>query len=104
MRKGLLIAGLLVPGLGSLLRGRLGEAVVALWTVVFFLAVAVVDLAVWNGAGPFSGATARKFDVVAAIQFMPQHLNIPPTVPLAVVLALAVHVLAAVGAARRDPG
>lgn len=103
MDKRLLVAGLLLPGLGSLLRGRLAEAVIALWTVAFFLAIALVDLAVWNGAGPYSGATGRTFDVTAILVAVPMRMIVPPTVPLVLVLALTAHLLAAVGGARNRP-
>lgn len=103
LHKGVLIAGLAAPGLGSLLRGRLGEAALALWGVAFLVASALVDLAVWNGAGPFSGGS-RQFDLIAALARVPARPILPPTVPVTLLLALAVHLVAAWGAARIEPG
>lgn len=95
MQRNLLILGLLLPGAGSLLRGRPIEALAALWSVGFLTATALVSMAVWNG-----NSSVQPLDLLKAMRHLPAHPVVPPVVMLLVVMALAIHVLAALGGAR----
>ncbi len=90
-----LIAGLIVPGGGSLLQGRWGEALLGLWTVGMLVALAIVALVAANRPEAVDAAS-----VTDAVRALAWPLRIPPTVPVTAALALAVHGLCAWGAAR----
>jgi len=95
MNRKILIAGLIIPGGGSLLRGAWGHALLGLWTVTMLVALATVALVAANAPTAVDSAS-----VTSAARMLAWPLRIPPTVPVTVALALAVHGLCAWGAAR----
>jgi hypothetical protein len=86
----------LLPGLGSLVRWRLVDALLAAWCVGTLLLVAAVELAVWNG-----GARGPTLDLAASFAQLHGWPRLVPAVPTTVLFALAVHLLSALGAARQ---
>lgn len=97
--RGVLWAGLLLPGLGSLVRGRWLDALLAAWCVGTLLLVAAVEVAVWNG-----GAQGSSLDLLAAFRQLHGWPRLVPAVPTTLLFALTVHLLSAFGAARQpDP-
>lgn len=91
----ILAAGLLLPGGGALLRGRIGEAVLTAATVAYFAATALVGLIVHNHAG-FPSAH-HWLRTLAALPWPPQ---VAPATALCGLIAVTVHAGCAWAAAR----
>jgi hypothetical protein len=90
-----LVAGLCTPGLGALLRGQVALALLAAWSVGAVLLMAAADYAGVAG-------DERTLSDMAALQTALARGAWAPTVVWLLVLAAAVHVAAAVGAAWHD--
>ena len=88
-----LVAGLCVPGLGALLAGRVGAALLALWAVVYLGLTATADYGGWLGGEGY---------VVdwATVKLQLQAGRVTPTVLFTLSLALGVHIASAFDAAR----
>ncbi|MFZ4576831.1 MAG: hypothetical protein ACOYOB_00435 [Myxococcota bacterium] len=98
MNRKLLTLGLIFPGAGSLLRGRWLDAGLALWTVLFLVALTVAGLLDANLQG-----RELPLDPRAALDLLPKHPRITPQVAVTGIAALATHLLTAFGPARNPP-
>ena len=98
------LAGCLCPGLGLVLRGRVGTAVLAFLGAVvplFWAAGLLTDWVNDRVRAPHGAAPASVLDGTFLRELLPHLSAVPPEHVALVVLGLAVHVLAA-WAAWRD--